>query len=236
MQVPMPFVPSTSSDHTPPSQVPQYWNWLARASSPRCATATPELSQSKTVYPASRTTLYNSSISPWALKMSLSSGSRRCFSSEGVRMRGALLSSGSRPCFFADLRQELDTACIPSGGVAPSATEQTCSACPAIVSSELADRSESPITAPGLLRTRSWRRRAVQFPTVAKRAVAANGAAAPRGTADTPKKALSKRYQGTPRGVPPQSPLAGGQLTELFSPTSKGAQIADPDAGHLARF
>jgi hypothetical protein len=44
------------------------------------------------------------------------------------------------------------------------------------VSSELADRFESPITAPGLLWTRSWRRRAVQFPTVAKHAVAANGA------------------------------------------------------------
>src|ERR1700692_1336794 len=28
MTVPMPFVPSTSSDHTPPSQVPHYWNWL----------------------------------------------------------------------------------------------------------------------------------------------------------------------------------------------------------------
>src|SRR5467141_1244536 len=187
MQVPMPFVPSTSSDHTPPSQVPQYSNWLARASSPRCATATPELSQSKTVYPASRTTLYNSSSSSWALEMSLSSGSRKCFNSADVRMRGALLSSGSRPCFFADLCQELDTASIPGGGVTPSATEQTCSACPAIVSSELANRSEGPITAPGLLWTRSWRRRTVQFPTVAKRAVAANGAAAPRGTADTKK-------------------------------------------------
>src|SRR5712692_8511077 len=59
MQVPMPFVPSTSSDHTPPSQVPQYSNWLACASSPRCSTATPELSQNKTEYRASRTTLYN---------------------------------------------------------------------------------------------------------------------------------------------------------------------------------
>src|SRR6267154_2934706 len=73
MQVPMPFVPSTSSDHTPPSQVPQYWHWLARASSPRCVTATPELSQSKTVYPSSRTTLYNSSSSSWTLETSLSS-------------------------------------------------------------------------------------------------------------------------------------------------------------------
>ena len=33
---------------------------LACASSPRCSTATPELSQNKTVYRASRTTLYNS--------------------------------------------------------------------------------------------------------------------------------------------------------------------------------
>jgi hypothetical protein len=49
----------TSSDHTPPSQVPQYSNWLARASSPRWATATPELSQNKTTYLASQTTLYN---------------------------------------------------------------------------------------------------------------------------------------------------------------------------------
>ncbi len=53
----MPFVPSTSSDHTPPSQVPQYSKRLACACSPRCSTATPELSQSRTVYPASRTTL-----------------------------------------------------------------------------------------------------------------------------------------------------------------------------------
>src|SRR6266403_1364941 len=149
MQVPMPFVPSTSSDHTPPSQVPQYWNWLANASSPRCATATPELSQSKTAYPASRTTWYSSSSSCWALEMSLSSGSRKCFNSADVRMRGALLSSGSRPCFFADLCQELDSASIPGGGVAPSATEQTCSACPKIVPNEPAERSDSPITAPG---------------------------------------------------------------------------------------
>src|SRR5258708_21264125 len=140
MQPPMPFVPSPPSAHPPPSQVPQYWNWLASAFSPRCATATPELSQSKTAYPASRTTLYNSSSSSWALEMSLSSGSRKCFNSADVRMRGALLSSGSRPCFFADLCQELDTACIPSGSVAPSATEQTCSACTALVASELAER------------------------------------------------------------------------------------------------
>jgi hypothetical protein len=50
--------------------------------------------------------------------MSLSSGSRKCFNSAGVRMRGALLSTGSRP-YFADLCQELDTASIPGGGVAP---------------------------------------------------------------------------------------------------------------------
>src|SRR5262252_7098744 len=149
MQVPMPFVPSASSDHTPPSQVPQYWNSLARVCSPRCATATPELSQNKTVYPASRTTSYKLSISSWALKMSLSSGSQKFFSSAGVRIRGALPSIGSRPYFFADLCQELDTASIPGGGVAPSATEQTCSTCPTVVPSELAERSETPITAPG---------------------------------------------------------------------------------------
>src|SRR5215831_5742652 len=80
--------------------------------------------------------------------MSLSSGSQKFFSSAGVRIRGALLSIGSRPYPFADLCQELDTASIPGGGGAPSATEQTCSACPTIVPSELAERSESPITAP----------------------------------------------------------------------------------------
>ena len=57
MQVPMPFVPSISSDQTPPSQVPQYSKRLASLSSPRCSTATPAVSQNKTVYPASRTTL-----------------------------------------------------------------------------------------------------------------------------------------------------------------------------------
>src|SRR5215470_2132375 len=81
--------------------------------------------------------------------MSLSSGSQKFFSSADVRIRGALLSIGSRPYFFADLCQELDTASIPGEGVAPSATEQTCSACPTIVPSEPAERSESPITAPG---------------------------------------------------------------------------------------
>src|SRR5215831_14467588 len=81
--------------------------------------------------------------------MSLSSGSQKFFSSAGVRIRGALLSIGSRPYLFADLCQELDTASIPGGGVAPSATEQTCSTCPTIVPSELAERSETPITAPG---------------------------------------------------------------------------------------
>ena len=60
-------------------------------------------------------------------------------------MRGALVSTGSTPYFFADLCQELDTASVPGGGVVPSATEQTCSACPAI-SSELtaAPRVPSP--------------------------------------------------------------------------------------------
>src|SRR6516165_2894470 len=53
--------------------------------------------------------------------MSLSSGSQKSFSSAGVRIRGALLSIGSRPYLFADLCQELDTASIPGGGVAPSA-------------------------------------------------------------------------------------------------------------------
>src|SRR5215472_12486290 len=77
--------------------------------------------------------------------MSLSSGSQKSFSSAGVRIRGALLSIGSRPYLFADLCQELDTASIPRGGVAPSATEQTCSTCPTIVPSELAERFETPI-------------------------------------------------------------------------------------------
>src|SRR5437899_2958436 len=49
-----------------------------------------------------------------------------------------------------------------------------------------------------------------QLPIVAKRAVAANGAADPRGTADT-KNALSKRYQNTPSGV---SRNCRRQLTE----------------------
>ena len=57
-------------------------------------------------------------------------------------MRGALLSTGSTPYSFADLCQELDTASIPGGGVVPSTTEQTCSACPAI-SSELEPLRES---------------------------------------------------------------------------------------------
>ena len=57
MQVPMPFVPSAASDHTPPSQVPQYSKRLACPCSPRCSTATPELSQNRTTYPASRITL-----------------------------------------------------------------------------------------------------------------------------------------------------------------------------------
>src|SRR6516162_3006843 len=123
MHVPMPFVPSTSSDHTPPSQVPQYSKERACESSPRCSIATPELSQNKTTYPASRTTLYNWSMSSWALKMSLSSGSRECFSSPDVRMRGALLSTGSTPCLVADLCQELDTSSISGGDGAPSATK-----------------------------------------------------------------------------------------------------------------
>src|SRR5258705_111468 len=109
MQVPMPFVPSTSSDHTAPSQVPQYRNWLAQASSARCATAV----------------------------------------SDEIRI------------------------------------------------------AEHPITAPGSRWTGFWRRRAVEFPTVAKRAVAANGVAVPRGTADALKKALSKRHQATPGGGTP---------------------------------
>src|SRR6516162_5141320 len=113
--------------------------------------------------------------------MSLSSGSQKSFSSAGVRIRGALLSIGSRPYLFADLCQELDTASIPGGGVAPSATEQTCSTCPTIVPSELAERSETSITAPGSYGSlQQWC--AVRFLTVTKRAVVANGALkAPRG-------------------------------------------------------
>ena len=123
-------------------------------------------------------------------------------------MRGDALSTGLRRYFFADRCQELDTASVPGAGIAPSAAEQTCSACPAIVSSEIADRSEStiterPITAPGSRWTGFWRRRAVQFPTVAKRAVAANGAAAPRGTADAPKKGFVEAASSyTTRGYP----------------------------------
>jgi hypothetical protein len=97
------------------------------------------------------------------------------------------------------------------------------------VSSELADRSESPITAPGLLWTRSWRRRAVQFPTVAKRVVAANGAAAPQNTADT-KMALSKRYHDTPCEAPLNRLRQNGAVSANLA---KCAQIADPE---VARF
>src|SRR5215813_5355321 len=99
--------------------------------------------------------------------MSLSSGSQKSFSSAGVRIRGALLSIGSRPYLFADLCQELDTASIPGGGVAPSATEQTCSACPKIVPTELAERCDSPITAPGSRWQLLAMACAVEFPTVA---------------------------------------------------------------------
>src|SRR5438874_2546752 len=166
MHVPMPFVPSISSGHTPPSQVPQYSKECACPSSPRCSTATPERLQNKTTYPASRTTLYNWSISCWALKMSLSSSPRKCFSSPDVRMHGALLSAGSTPCLVADLCQELDTSSTPGRGAAPSATEQTYSACPAKVPSKAEDRSESRIT--HLVHDGHARRRtgAVEFPRV----------------------------------------------------------------------
>src|SRR5689334_9885758 len=85
-------------------------------------------------------------MSSWALNMSLSSGSRQCFSSPEVRMRGALLSTGSTPYLVADLCQELDTCSTPGRGAAPSATEKTCSACPAQVPSEAEDWSDTPIT------------------------------------------------------------------------------------------
>jgi hypothetical protein len=65
MQVPMPFVPSTSS--TTPRRAGSNTTGLP-AHLHHDATATPELSQSKTAYPASRTTLYNSSSSSWALR------------------------------------------------------------------------------------------------------------------------------------------------------------------------
>src|ERR1700730_15104255 len=71
MQVPMPLVPSISSAQTPPSQVPQYSNRLASVSSPRCSTATPAVSQNRTVYPASRTTLYRRSSSSCSVEMRL---------------------------------------------------------------------------------------------------------------------------------------------------------------------
>src|SRR6266404_6550594 len=124
-------------------------------------------------------------------------------------MRGAALSTGLRWYFFADRCQELDTASVPGAGIAPSAAEQTCSACPAIVSSELADRSESPITespitAPGSRWTGFWRRRAVHSDRgeTRCRGQRRRSSARHRGR---PKKALSKRRQATPRGVPPQS-------------------------------
>jgi hypothetical protein len=107
MHVPMPFVPSTSSDQTPPSQTPQYSNWLASAASPRCSTATPAVSQNKMPYPALRTTLYRRSISSCALNVRLPSGSRKCFSSPAVRTRGAVLSAGSILYVFAERCQEL---------------------------------------------------------------------------------------------------------------------------------
>src|SRR5215467_16107270 len=85
-------------------------------------------------------------MSSWALKISASSGSREYFSSPDVRMRGALLSTGSTPYLVADRCHELDISSAPDKGAAPSATEQTCSACPAKVTSESEDRSETPIT------------------------------------------------------------------------------------------
>ena len=120
MQVPMPLVPSISSDQTPPSQVPQYSNWLASVASPRCSIATPAVSQNKIVYPASRTTLYKRSSSSCAVEMRLSSGSRESFTSPVVRMRGALLSRGST--LFVERCQELDSSPVP-GTAAPCVTK-----------------------------------------------------------------------------------------------------------------
>src|SRR6478736_901083 len=87
-------------------------------------------------------------MSSWALKMSLSNGSRRCFSSPEVRMCGGLLSTGSTPYLVADLCQEFDTSSIPDSDAAPSTTVKTCWACPAKVPSEAEDRTEGPITYP----------------------------------------------------------------------------------------
>src|SRR6185436_6563453 len=101
-------------------------------------------------------------MSSWALKMSLSNGSRRCFSSPEVRICGGLLSTGSTPYLVADLCQELDTSSMPGSDAAPpgsdaappgsdagpSTTVKTCWACPAKVPSEAEDRTESPITYP----------------------------------------------------------------------------------------
>ena len=49
----------------------------------------------------SRTTLYNLSISSCALKISVPSGSRKSFSSPGVRTRGEWLSTGSTPATYS---------------------------------------------------------------------------------------------------------------------------------------
>jgi hypothetical protein len=109
-----------------------------------------------------------------------------------VRMRGALLSAGLTPYLFADLCQELDTSSVPDGGVAPSATEYTCSACRATVSSERAERSEIVMTA----RSPRFQRDG------AKCAGAANGAAGPRGTAGYPLRAgIKVSAEGMPHNA-----------------------------------
>jgi C4-dicarboxylate-specific signal transduction histidine kinase len=74
---------------------------------------------------------------------------------------------------------------------------------------------------------RSWRRRAVQFPAVAKCAVAAN---APEflGVPRTPKKALSMRYYGTsaPKAI-------DGAISACLA---ECAQIADPEAAGFGQL
>jgi hypothetical protein len=48
MHVPMPFVPSICSAHTPPSQMPQFSKAEAIAASPRWSMTTPSVLQKNT--------------------------------------------------------------------------------------------------------------------------------------------------------------------------------------------
>ena len=61
-----------------------------------------------------------------------------------------MLSSGSRPCFFADLCQELETACIPAE-VSLLGNRINVFSVPHDNVERACRLPESPITAPGLL-------------------------------------------------------------------------------------